>query len=402
MADVSPAFRRGSVPAAIDTRFLDHLPSAVLLCDPASLVIRYANRRSLRLLEALRAMLPVPPEEMVGSSLSVVHPAFHDVLQQLQESGDEARKLVLTGQGERLEFHAHALRDPNGRPGFVQVTWSITTAVAAQEDEAHRLRQMVEQMPLSVVTCRRPDFRIDYANAAARVAYEGLKRFLPDAPDQIVGAPVDIFFPARRLDSLDGLPFAVNVPAGDRVITLCASALRDARGQYLAPLLTFETRAAPSTGLSPDLIARLGDGTTVIKTDEVLESLKASIGRIRTVAETIERISARTRLPAQSPVAQTLPAEAAVTQPASESRHAEEATVKGSPDATNGAILALPEREAPDAPLGSQAPASDLSDAAPPSLVPSVAEASIPVAAPPLNYAERLSRRMGRLLRGGR
>lgn len=320
MNELSPAFRRGSVPAAIDTRFLDRLPSGVLLCDPVSFVIRYANGHAVQLMKSVPHMLPVPPEEMVGSSLCQMHPAFGDVLEQLHETGDEARRVVLNGHGERLDFHVQALKDPNGRPGFLQVTWSVTTALMTQEEETLRLRQMVEHMPLNVMTCRLPDLRIDYANAAARAAFETLRPAFP-AVAELVGAPVDIFVPADRLAHGAGLPFSVEVPAGHRRLTLRATALWDSQGAYAAALLTFEMRgqgADAGSGLAP----RALDGSGAFKTDEVLESLRTSIGRIRSVAETIERISARPRLPEPAPpgdadlsAPQTLPAAGAPVGP---------------------------------------------------------------------------------------
>lgn len=366
MADVSPMFRRGSVPAAIDTRFLDHLPSAVMLCDPVSLVIRYANGHAVRLMESVQHMLPVPPDEMVGSALSLLHPAFAEVVQLLEDTGEIARKLILTGRGERLEFHVQALRDMNGRPGFLQVTWSVTTALVAQEDEVARLRQVVEHLPLNVMTCRLSDFTIDYANAAARAAFDEVKASLPGAGETLVGSPVSLFCPSAIVSHVDALPYAADIAAGSSMLCVKATALRGVGGNYLAALLTFERRDASLSAAPPSTSVAFAPGQSLYP-DDVLASLRTSIGRIRTVAETIERMSAQGR-----------PADAPATLPAAPLEVRSSARIDGS-----AAVPPNPSAAATDAVPGPTPPA----------------ERGEVRAAPALAYASRFGRRVGRLLR---
>lgn len=364
MADVSPMFRRGSVPAAIDTRFLDHLPSAVLLCDPVSLVIRYANGHAVRLMESVRHMLPLPPDEMVGSALSLLHPAFAEVVQLLEDTGEVARKLILTGRGERLEFHVQALRDMNGRPGFLQVTWSVTTALVAQEDEVARLRQVVEHLPLNVMTCRLSDLTIDYANAAARAAFDEVKASLPGAGETLVGSPVSLFCPSAIVSHVDALPYEANIAAGPSMLRVKATALRGAGGNYLAALLTFERRDAGLSAAPPSTSLAFAPGQSLYP-DDVLASLRTSIGRIRTVAETIERMSAPGR-PADAPA--TLPA--APLEVRSSVRIDDPVAVPPNPSAADAVSCPTPPAERDEV-----------------------------RAAPALAYASRFGRRVGRLLR---
>ncbi|OYZ98789.1 MAG: hypothetical protein B7X99_10285 [Rhizobiales bacterium 17-65-6] len=294
MADAPLSFRRAPVPAAIDTRYLDQLPSAVMLCDPASLEIRYANARSMRLLEALAHLLPVPPAEMIGGSLECLHPAFAELSALAENAQEPSRRLILSTRGERMEFHAHALRDPNGRPGFLQITWSVTTAVVAQEDAATRLRLVVDQLPLNVMTCSLPDLRIDYANAAARAAFDGLKAAYPAAAPGLVGTPMEMFFPSERLADAGSLPLTREVQAGGESIVFTVSALVGPGEQYLGPLVTWQVRSAGFVGAGMPTVPSLTP-------DEVLESLKASISRIRTVTASMEKIAGRARDAASQP-----------------------------------------------------------------------------------------------------
>ena len=298
MADAPLSFRRASVPAAIDTRYLDQLPSAVMLCDPASLEIRYANARSMRLLEALAHLLPVPPDEMIGASLERLHPGFVELSDLAEDGMEPSRRLILSTRGERMEFHAHALRDANGRPGFLQITWSVTTALVAQEDAAARLRLVVDQLPLNVMTCSLPDLRIDYANASARAAFEKVRAAYPAAGQDLVGTPLEVFFPSIKLADVGSLPLTVEAQAGDEVIVFTVSALVGTNDQYLGPLVTWRVRPAGLAG------AGVSAGPS-LNSDEVLESLRASIGRIRAMTASMERIADRNRDPVSpAPAAQ--------------------------------------------------------------------------------------------------
>ena len=61
--------------ARTDSRLqmLDEMPINVMMADPKTFVIIYANRTTIENLKDLRAFLPVDPENLVGTSIDEFH-----------------------------------------------------------------------------------------------------------------------------------------------------------------------------------------------------------------------------------------------------------------------------------------------------------------------------------------
>lgn len=240
---VVQALRR--VPASsAENWVLDTLPVAVMLCDPRSFVITYANRKSLELLSAIAHALPVKPEDVIGSPISI----FQDPAAPKQDLLGDAPKLphktALRLQGELLEFHIDVVRDGQGRPLNVQITWSVETGGAAADTQTQRLRQMVEEMPINVMTCTLGDFRIDYANKASLATLRRIENHLSITADQLVGSCIDIFHkqPAHvrtLLSDPKNLPHSARVKVGPETLDLRVSAIMNPNGTYAGPMVTW-------------------------------------------------------------------------------------------------------------------------------------------------------------------
>ncbi|MEW6124400.1 MAG: methyl-accepting chemotaxis protein [Pseudomonadota bacterium] len=244
MAFGSGSFRRDVVPPAIDTRLLDRLPSAVLLCDPQSLVIRYANGRAMRLFERIAHVLPMKPDMVVGSTLDALHPAFQEQLHEILAATDAAHRMVISLKGETLEFHVDSIRDARGQRGYLQLTWNVTTDLVAEEARIRHLRQMVDDMPINVMTCDPKDFRIDYANKATLETLRRIERHLPITANQLLGSTIDVFHkhPTRwraLLADARNLPHTARIRLGDETLDLRITAITDEKGAYVGPMLTW-------------------------------------------------------------------------------------------------------------------------------------------------------------------
>lgn len=357
MAFGAGSFRRSSVPPAIDTRLLDRLPSAVLLCDPQSFVIRYANGRAVALFERLAPLLPVPPEALVGSPLETLHPAFADRRAEIIACADKPCRLVLTLQGETLEFHLDAVRDAGGRRSYLQATWNVTTDMVAEERKVRHLRQMVDDMPVNIMTCDPRDFRIDYANRATLETLRRIEAHLPIKADALVGSSIDVFHkdPARwraLLSDPRHFPHVARIRVGPETLDLRITALMDTDGTYAGPMVTWalatgqveaaaamtqvvgemtamaatvdassaqlldltqETEQTASavaastlqvSNAFEDISQRLRDAMTMSgetarqaqETDDIVNSLANSVKRIGTVTDLIEKIASQTNL----------------------------------------------------------------------------------------------------------
>jgi methyl-accepting chemotaxis protein len=102
---------------------------------------------------------------------------------------------------------------------------------------------LVEDLPAAVMLCDL-DFRIIFANKASLTALRSLEHVLPIRADAIVGSSIDIFHKnpshqRRMLADPRNLPHKARITIGGEVLDLNVSALRNARGDYLGPVLVW-------------------------------------------------------------------------------------------------------------------------------------------------------------------
>ena len=109
-------------------------------------------------------------------------------------------------------------------------------------------QQMVEDMPINVLTCNLKDFTIDYANKASIETLKQLEHLLPCRADDLVGQCIDIFDenpPHQRqlLSDPKNLPHKAIIEIGGESLDLLFSAIHDSGGNYVAPMLTWSVVA---------------------------------------------------------------------------------------------------------------------------------------------------------------
>ncbi len=104
--------------------------------------------------------------------------------------------------------------------------------------------QMLDLMPVSVMTCDLDDFTITYANKSSMTALKSIEDVLPIKADEIVGQSVDIFHknPSHQralLADPSNLPHQTRITIGGEWLDLYVTALYDAKGTYVGPMLTW-------------------------------------------------------------------------------------------------------------------------------------------------------------------
>ena len=104
-------------------------------------------------------------------------------------------------------------------------------------------RSMVDDMPVSVLTCSLDDFQITYANKASIEALKKLQHVLPCRAEEIVGQCIDIFHQnpshqRRLLADPANLPHQAQITLADEVLDLLVTA-RFEGGRYIGPMLTW-------------------------------------------------------------------------------------------------------------------------------------------------------------------
>jgi methyl-accepting chemotaxis protein len=224
---------------------IEAAPMNVLYCD-LDFVIRYANRRSVQTLKTLQQHLPVPAEQVVGSSIDVFH---KDPAHQRRILGNERNlphKAIIQLGPEKLELLVNAIYDEQKRYTGVMVSWDIVTKKLETEDNLARVFSMMENAPVNIMSANL-DLKLTYLNPKSRETLRGLEKdgILPIALDKMLGISIDVFHknpdPIRKLLADDrNLPHCAKIRLKDQILDLQVSAMYDANKKYMGPMVTWE------------------------------------------------------------------------------------------------------------------------------------------------------------------
>ena len=109
----------------------------------------------------------------------------------------------------------------------------------------HNMMSMVDSMPVAVMTVDpNDDFRINYINQKSRSLLKGIEEHLPIKVDDMMGTSFDVFHkhPERQREMLatdQHLPHNAKIRVGPETMNLLISAVKDDRGRYIGPMLTW-------------------------------------------------------------------------------------------------------------------------------------------------------------------
>src|SRR5262249_27752824 len=145
---------------------------------------------------------------------------------------------------EILDLTAAAIMDSQGNYLGPMINWEVITAAEKAQNEQQRLKQMVENAAGRLIMADR-DFNIVYMNPASIQALRRLQHLLPCPVDEILGKPIDIFhknpeMQRRLLSDPKNLPHRATIKLGDELLDLSVTAIRDAKGEYIGPMVTWE------------------------------------------------------------------------------------------------------------------------------------------------------------------
>ena len=112
-------------------------------------------------------------------------------------------------------------------------------------EEAYMLKQMVDDMPTSVMAVdARNDFKINYINNASKITLKPIESLLPTKVEDMMGKSMDIFHKdpshqRRMLADPSRLPHRAKIKLGVETLELLVSAIRNKKGDYVGAMLTW-------------------------------------------------------------------------------------------------------------------------------------------------------------------
>ena len=233
--------------AKVFRQMVDDMPVNVMTCRLGDFVIDYANRSTVETLAKIEHVLPIKAANLVGASIDVFHKNPSHQRQLLSDPRRLPYRARITIGGEILDLLVTAIMD-GGKYVAPMLTWDLVTEKVKLENDQIRLRHMIDDLPIAVMTCDR-DFKINYINKSSVDTLRSLQNLLPVPADKMLGQTIDVFHknPAHQRGILaDGsrLPHKAKIKLGSETLDMRVSAIRDKDGNYQGPLLTWSVETA--------------------------------------------------------------------------------------------------------------------------------------------------------------
>ncbi len=225
-------------------QMIEELPINVMTCDPIEVKIDYANKASLDTLKTLEHVLPCKAEDMLGQCIDIFHknPAHQRNL--LADPANLPHTAIIDVGGEKLDLLVTALNDKEGNYIGPMLSWSVVTEKIKKDEDAARLMQMIDNMPVNVMMCDPETFEINYINKTSVTTLTPLNQYLPVKADQLMGQCIDIFHknPAHQRNLLGdaaNLPHRAKISVGPETLDLQVTAITNTQGEYVGPMLSW-------------------------------------------------------------------------------------------------------------------------------------------------------------------
>jgi len=288
---------------------LETIPINVMVCDAETLTISYANKKSFETLGKLRHLLPIDPADLVGTCIDVFHKDPSHQRNFLSNPANFPYQTTISLGEEYLDLFVTA----HGPDKFI-LTWSVETNKVKTEMRTARLLNMLDEMPLNILTCDPDTFEIDYANKTSVNTLKEIEHLLPIKAQDIMGQCIDIFHKKPEmqrgiLSNPDNLPHNARISLGDEKLMLKVSAIKDENQKYLGPMVTWEiiTNMVNVEDTVMDVSSKVAAASTELnstaesmsqmvgeaghKTTAVVSNSEETTNSVRTVAAATEEMS---------------------------------------------------------------------------------------------------------------
>jgi len=270
---------------------VDAMPIAVMTCRVSDFKIDYANKKSVELLGELRDVLVVAPEEIVGTTVDVFHKRPEHQRKLLGDPKNLPHSAVIQVADEYLDLNISAMHDDKGKYTHAMLTWSIVTDKVKTDAETKRLMQMIDKMPVNIMTADlNDDFKINYINQTSINTLKSVEAHLPVKAEDIAGKSIDIFHKApehqrQLLRDPNNLPHSAKIKVGPETLRLDVSAIHDDELGYVGPMLSWSviTQNIQMGDAVSDVVGQI--------TGQV-QSMGVSASTMKDVAARVESLSA--------------------------------------------------------------------------------------------------------------
>jgi methyl-accepting chemotaxis protein len=210
--------------------------------------IAYANERALSTLREIEseieASFRVSVDEIVGGSIHRFHKNSKRVERILRNPASLPHEAMFSFGDVTLKAQINGAFDGSGGVRGYVVSWANVSDQARVEGEVARVQSMVENAPTNVMMANIA-LDIIYINQASKKTLKSIEQHLPVTAERVTGSSVDVFhknpaYQRRILANDKNLPVRANIEIGPETADLLVSAIYDAKGKYLGPMVTWD------------------------------------------------------------------------------------------------------------------------------------------------------------------
>lgn len=216
---------------------IDNSPQNIMTCDKSG-IINYLNPESIKTLETIEDILPVPVSEIVGQSFDIFHKdaSYQQKLLKNPKKNFPRQAVLHVSDDVLLDLTATTILDEKGQFTGLQAVWSVATERIRNENEAALKGSMIEGSPSNMMTANL-DGTITYLNPSAISTLKSVEDQLPCKVDDIVGSKFDIFHkdPSYQQgllsDPVRNFPRSAILDYKGILLDLTATVITDANGK---------------------------------------------------------------------------------------------------------------------------------------------------------------------------
>lgn len=230
----------------------------------------------------------VEPTEAAGAEYT----AFWRDLAAGHLAKGEFKRVAKDGSTVWISASYNPVLDASGKVYKVVKIASDITETKRQSDEAQRVSNMIEQMPINVMFADR-DLVIQYMNPTSLNTLRKLQNLLPVPVDSIVGTCIDTFHKdpshqRRILADPTNLPIKTNIEIGNETLDLLVTAIYNDKNEYIGAMATW---SVITEQLNTKKEAQQVGHTVATSTTEMaatIEEISKNISRTASLAQEAE------------------------------------------------------------------------------------------------------------------
>lgn len=251
-------------------RMVDDMPINIITCDIKDFRIDYANKAALSTLAKIEHLLPITADQLIGQTIDIFHKNPGHQRGILADERNLPHQANIELGDEVLDLMITSIRNAANEYIGAMVTWDIVTDKIRAEQANERLLEMVHNMPTNVMMCDPQTLELNFVNRTSVETLRGIEHLLPIKVDNLLGTCIDVFHKdpshqRRLLADPSNLPHRAKISLGEETLDLRVSAILDARGHYVGPMVTW-TIATEEIQAANQLVETVNHAASVIST----------------------------------------------------------------------------------------------------------------------------------------